>query len=356
MKGYTEYIALGAMSGTSLDGLDLCLAKFVQKQPTWEYQILASKTINYDKQTLDKLRNAHLLKAEELVKFHYDYGSWIGGHAKKLIDEINVVPNIIASHGHTVFHNPQNGYTLQIGKGSAISAITGIPCISDFRSTDICLGGQGAPLVPIGDELLFGNYDLCLNLGGIANISYKNKNNSKRTAYDICPCNMVLNFLSNKLGKTYDKNGEMGKTGTTIPKLLDATNNIEYYNLPSPKSLSREWFEQNFIPLINNEEYKIESLLRTTYEHISAQIASVAKTTKGENMLITGGGAHNKFLVELIRDKTSCNVFVPEQNIVDFKEALVFALLGVLHVTRQTSVLASATGAKHNSIGGCMYL
>lgn len=354
MKKNSGYIALGLMSGTSLDGLDLCLAQFEQVKGNWKYQILASQTISYSSQLRDELLHSPEITAQALVRLDYSYGLWVGEQVNRFIAKNRITPDLIASHGHTVFHDPQQGYTLQIGKGSAIAATTGICCVSDFRSTDICLGGQGAPLVPIGDELLFSDFDICLNLGGIANISYKNIEN-KRVAYDICPCNMVLNYLSNKFDKPFDKDGEIGKSGIIIPELLDKFNKLSYYSLPLPKSLAREWFEEYFLPIVKSSDKPINNILRTTYEHISYQIAKASNVFNNKNLLLTGGGAHNTFLIQLIRSKSSCNVVVPEQNTIDFKEALVFAFLGVLYIAKQEGALASATGAKRNSIAGCMY-
>lgn len=344
------------MSGTSLDGLDLCLARFEYVNNTWKYEILASKTVIYSEQLYGALSQAAYIQANLLVQLDYSYGKWIGSQAKQFISKCGTSPDVIASHGHTVFHNPKNGYSLQIGKGAAIAAITGIPCISDFRSTDICLGGQGAPLVPIGDKLLFSEFDFCLNLGGIANISYNESKNNERVAFDICPCNMALNYMANKIEKPFDKNGEIGKTGKVIPELLEQLNLLKYYQLTAPKSLSREWFESEFLPIIENGNYYINDVIRTIYEHIAIQISISTQSIKGSDMLLTGGGTHNKLLVKLIREKVSYNVVVPEQDIVDYKEALVFAFLGVLYLTRQVGALASVTGAERDSIIGGMYL
>lgn len=348
-----EYSALGLMSGTSLDGLDICFAEF-SHQKAWIYRIICAETITYPDELAHALRVAHTLSAEQLVELHYSYGQWLGKQCQKFIAKNGIKPQLIASHGHTVFHNPKRGYTLQIGKGAAIAAITGIPCIADFRSTDICLGGQGAPLVPIGDRLLFGNYQLCLNLGGIANISF-DSTDGNRTAFDICPCNMALNYLANKAGKPYDLNGQMGREGSINPELLRALNELDYYRQPSPKSLGREWFQAKAEPLIEKHITELNHSIRTIYEHIAIQISEVTSSFSDSRMLLTGGGAHNKFLVELIDEKTSCKLVVPDSNTIDYKEALIFAFLGILRTIKQNGALASATGASRDSITGACY-
>lgn len=349
-----SYSCVGLMSGTSLDGLDICLCNFTRKtNATWKYSILNAETLTYPGNIKRLLESAPNLDGEQLTALDYKYGHWLGTVTKEFIDKTNGKPLFIASHGHTIFHNPQKGYTLQIGKGSAISAETGIPCISDFRSSDVCKSGQGAPLVPIGDKLLFSEYDICVNLGGIANLSFDN--NSERIAYDVSPCNMMLNYLANLAGKEYDANGELGKQGSVCKNLLAELNNLEYYKGNFPKSLGREWFELNVIPLISNSNIKLDDKLRTSYEHIAHQIASTTNTIEGKNMLITGGGAKNTFLIDLIKQKSNKEVIIPDSQTIDFKEALIFAFLGVLFMEQQHSALASVTGARTNSISGCFY-
>ena len=351
----STHTCIGLMSGTSLDGLDICLCTFHKKEDgTWRYSIIKATTLPYPKVIRELLESAPRLNGEQLTELDYKYGHWLGKITKEFIQETKENPSFIASHGHTIFHNPKNGYTLQIGKGSAISTETGIPCISDFRSSDVCKSGQGAPLVPIGDKLLFSEYDICLNLGGIANLSFDN-NNSERIAYDVSPCNMMLNYLSNQAGKECDFNGELGKQGKVCNNLLEKFNDLEYYKTDFPKSLGREWFELNVMPIINSSHIKLDDKLRTSYEHIANQITSTTNKIEGKNLLITGGGAKNMFLIDLIRQKSNKEVIIPDSQTIDFKEALIFAFLGVLFTEQQHSALATVTGARTNSISGCFY-
>lgn len=355
IESSSKHTCIGLMSGTSLDGLDVCLCTFDKKENgTWKYSIINATTLPYPKVISELLESAPRLNGEQLTELDYKYGHWLGKTTREFIKDIKEKPAFIASHGHTIFHNPKNGYTLQIGKGSAISAETGIPCISDFRSSDVCRGGQGAPLVPIGDKLLFSEYDICLNLGGIANLSFDN-NNSERIAYDVSPCNMLLNYLSNQVGKEYDFNGEIGKQGSICNELLEKLNDLEYYKVDFPKSLGREWFELNIMTLINTPDIKLEDKLRTSYEHIANQIVKTTNKINGKNLLITGGGAKNMFLIDLIKQKSNKNVIIPDSQTIDFKEALIFAFLGVLFIEEQQSALSTVTGARTNSISGCFY-
>lgn len=346
-------MAIGVMSGTSQDGLDLCLAQFTPSPTAWEFQINKATTIEYPLQFKQRLSDTVNYSGEELWQFHCQLGQWIGQQIKEFSQGIDTPIDIIGSHGHTIFHNPQKGYTLQIGHGAYIAAETGIPTVSDFRSGDVARGGQGAPLVPIGDELLFGQYDFCLNIGGIANISYKQ--NGRRVAYDICPANMALNRMANALGHEMDRDGEIGRSGKVDEILLNELNQLDFYTQQGAKSLGREWFEREFEPIIHSSPAEINDVLRTLHEHISIQIGKSIRENPNGTLLITGGGAHNKFLVELIKEKSQCQVIIPSKDIVDFKEALIFAFLAVLYQNQSITSLSSVTGATDNSIGGSLY-
>jgi anhydro-N-acetylmuramic acid kinase len=273
--------------------------------------------------------------------------SWLGDGPR---------PDFIASHGHTVFHQPGIGLTTQIGNGAVIAARTGIPTVCDFRTKDVALGGQGAPLVPIGDELLFGDFDACLNLGGISNISYRIGN--KRVAYDISPCNMALNALANRAGQPYDQDGQLAKEGVIIPELLQKLNNLAYYHQNPPKSLGKEWYDEVFSPVLASflSNHSVADLSRTVVEHIAVQIiANVPKAAR--TMLVTGGGAHHTFLIQQIQhQRDTLKVIVPDDLIVDYKEALIFAFLGLLRLEGENNCLRSVTGAKKDCCGGCVYL
>lgn len=344
---------LGLMSGTSLDGLDICLCNFSYSSNEWNYYIEKACTINYSEEIKEKLSSAFNASGIELTKLDYDYGKWIGKQVSLFIKGIEKKPDFIASHGHTIFHNPSQGFTLQIGKGSAIAAESGIPCICDFRSSDICRSGQGAPLVPIGDRLLFREFDICLNLGGFANLSYEHS--GTRLAFDIGPCNIILNAIAKMMGQSFDADGNLGRKGIINEPLLNKLNSLEYYHRAAPKSLGREWIENIFQPILNDFNISLEDKLSTIYDHITSQICKVLNNIKGEKVLVTGGGAHNSLLIHLLRNKSNHSIVTPDNQTIDYKEALIFAFLGVLYIHRKPNTLASVTGASNDSISGCLY-
>jgi len=345
-----SYFTIGLMSGTSLDGLDICYVKFPIPEIE-NFEILKAETIPYDENWKSKLKNSMDLSAEELTRLDFDYGIYLGKTTRAFIQKHQIHQlDFIASHGHTVFHNPTKNYTLQIGKGQGIFTETGIQTVFDFRSQDVLLGGQGAPLVPIGDEILFKNYDACLNLGGFSNISFHRFD--KRMAFDICPVNVVLNQLSEELGKSYDENGEIARSGNLLPELLTELNSLEFYQNPPPKSLGIEWCMENIFPLIKNHSASIPDFLSTFTEHFADQIAKVLNENAIQNILVTGGGAYNQYLMERLQSKTDSRVIVPEKDLIDFKEALVFAFMGLLKIENQINVLASVTGATKNHSSG----
>lgn len=344
---------IGLMSGTSLDGLDICAVSFTPSSPGWSFKFGICQTIPYPETMRRALGKAHLMGAEELIELDFRYGHYLGRQVREFILNHNLSPALIASHGHTIFHNPEKGYTLQIGKGSAIAAATGVPCISDFRSGDIARGGQGAPLVPIGDKLLFGRYDSCLNLGGIANISYDNPE-GQRVAFDITPCNMLLNMLAEKLNRLYDPDGTLGRSGKVNTSLLNKLMQLDFFNTPPPKSLGREWFQSTVVPIINEYPVSVTDKLRTAYELIALQLALTINSINVNNVLITGGGTLNRFLIETLRSKTSATLIIPDKQLIEYKEALIFAFLGLLFYNKETGVLTSVTGARSESIAGTL--
>lgn len=343
--------AIGVMSGTSLDGLDITAVEFNRSENQWNFRILAAETIKYSTEWEEKLGTAHNLPGEKLIELHNEYGHFTGKQINSFMKHNRIIPGFIASHGHTVFHQPEKGFTFQIGNGASIAAETGITTVSDFRTADVLAGGQGAPLVPVGDRLLFAEYEACLNLGGFANVSYEQ--NKKRIAFDICPVNFVLNNLALKLGKLFDENGNLGRTGKIDENLLKKLNNLEFYKQQPPKSLGREWMDKCFFPILNESETPVTDKLRTIYEHIAIQIAgSVPSSGK---MLITGGGAFNSFLTELIDRYAKCKIVIPSPEIIDYKEALIFAFLGLLRLSGEINCYASVTGAEHDSSTGVVY-
>ena len=345
--------AIGIMSGTSLDGLDLVAAEFWHTDGKWNFNILAAETFSYSTYWIQKLKHSPYISGEKLIELHAEYGRFLGNAAKQFTEKNVFQAEIISSHGHTVFHQPEKGFTFQAGNGFEITAITGITTVADFRSGDVALGGQGAPLVPVGDKLLFSEYDFCLNLGGFANISFEQ--DGKRIAFDICPVNIILNHFAEKQGFALDSNGELGRKGTVNFKLLKQLNQLGFYKTTPPKSLGREWVEQVFMPVLDNFDIADEDKLRTVYEHISQQIAFVVSKEGTVKMLVTGGGTLNSFLVELISKKTAVKLVIPEKEIVNFKEALIFAFLGVLKIQGQINCLASATGASCDHSTGIIF-
>lgn len=341
------------MSGTSLDGLDICLSEFRFEKSQWNFNIKKAAIVPYNAQFKKKLSDAMFVSGKELVKLDADFGKWMGERVNEFLVDLPFVVDIIGSHGHTVFHEPQSGYTTQIGSGAHIAAVTGIPCVCNFRLGDVARGGQGAPLVPVGDDLLFPEYNYCLNLGGVSNISYNDSNN--RVAFDICPCNMALNHLSSIMGSEFDNSGSFGRMGSVDSDLLVALNSLSYYSKTGSKSLGREWFLSELLPLINHNSNSTENKLRTVYEHIAHQISSVLSNVPVEKVLVTGGGAKNGFLIELLESKCRNQIVIPSLELVDFKEALIFGLLAVLYRSKVPSCLATVTGAKADSIGGSMF-
>jgi len=341
---------VGVMSGTSLDGLDIALCKFVEKNNSWNYKIVTATTLPYSVYWKKILQNIHLINAEELLRIHNEYGYFIGKAVSDFLKVNKKKANYISSHGHTVFHQPQNKFTFQLGHGASIASAAQLPVVCDFRSQDVALGGQGAPLVPIGDYLLFNKYKYCLNIGGIANISFQK--GKKRIAYDICVANIILNALAKKFNKEFDNDGNEGKKGKIIPTLLTRLNKLDYYQLKAPKSLAREDIEKKIFPIISKYTNNKHDVLRTLYEHIATQISG---ELNGGETLITGGGAKNKFLIELIKEKSKSNILIPPSLLIDFKEALIFAFLGLLKINNKPNVLSSVTGSKANHSSGIIY-
>ena len=344
--------SIGLMSGTSVDGLDVCCATFDRRDGKWSFTIDCARGYSYP-DSLKRQLGAEVQKmsALEFVTFHSAYGRFLGERVKDFMAEFGVRPDIIASHGSTVFHEPEKKVMFQIGDGAAIAAETGIPTVSDFRRLDIMLGGQGAPLVPIGDNLHFGDYDYCLNIGGFSNISFRQ--GDKRIAFDISPVNYVINRFTRQIGLEMDRDGVIASRGQVNQALLEGLNALDYYARPWPKSLGREWVEKQVFPLLDSCGLPLEDILRTYYEHCAFQLSRV--TEPGQSLLVTGGGAYNKFLIERMRALSGCDIVIPEPAIIEFKEALIFAFLGVLYMLDEPSCLRSVTGAAKDNIGGMLF-
>ena len=341
---------LGMMSGTSLDGLDLALCDFWKEGETYYYNIVETHTFSYPQDLTHKLRQLFDSTALFFCNTEVEFSHFAAKSVNLFLEKTAKKPHYLAFHGHTVFHRPEKGLTKQMGSGAILAAQTGISTICDFRTGDVALGGQGAPLVPIGDALLFSKFDGCLNLGGISNISRKDP---VSTAYDISLCNIPLNFLATQKGLPYDHEGALAQKGTLHTNLLDAFNNPDYFAQKGAKSIGFELFAEYYKPLLENSQIAVEDKLRTMCEHIATQIAQNLNGLR--QVLLTGGGAKNSFLVQLIQEKTTAQLHIPDEQIIDFKEALIFAFLGYLRVHNVNNCLQSVTGASRNSCGGAVY-
>ncbi len=352
------YKVIGLMSGTSLDGLDIAYCHFEKNTDTWNFSIEKTESIDYTTDFKEKLKNTVHLEASRLLAFHNQYGIWLGEQVKNFINANKIEVDFVSSHGHTVFHQPQIGLTYQIGSGQHLANICQQKVICDYRTNDVALGGQGAPLVPIGDQLLFANYDFCLNLGGISNISFDHQ--SKRIAYDISPANMLLNHICKSIDLQYDEGGKISASGTINTQLLAQLNNLAYYKLPYPKSLGYEWFTDKVVPILDNTNDSTNNLLHTSVHHIAEQIVNAIKSTKKmkPSVLVTGGGAKNNFLIDTLQQKlsTKATIIVPSMDIIDFKEALIFGFMGVLRDQNKINCLRSVTGASKDSSSGIIYI
>jgi len=352
MNNTTKYI-IGVMSGTSLDGLDLVYVK-INAEENYHFEILKAETISYSNEWKSALKEGFHLSGEKLVKLDADYGIYLGKTLLNFIEENNIEKlDFIASHGHTIFHNPEKKYTLQIGNGPYIASITGIKTICNFRVQDVALGGQGAPLVPIGDELLFSKYDYCLNLGGFSNISFNQ--NQQRIAFDICPVNIVLNHYVTALNMEYDDKGEIASEGNIDNNLLKTLNSLPFYNDAKPKSLGYEFVVETIFPMIDKHNLSIKDVLRTFVEHIAIQISKKIDSDSGKTLLITGGGAFNTFLIARLQSYTTTKLIIPEESIINYKEALVFGLLGLLKDEGKNNCLKSVTGAIKDHSSGVVF-
>jgi len=347
-----SYHIIGVMSGTSLDGVDLCYTNFTFNNK-WNYKIFNAITYNYTEQWKKRLLNSINLSKTDLYNLDIDYTNLLSLYIQDFISKFNIDRiDSISSHGHTVLHQPQKNITYQIGNLPSLSKNLNINVVCDFRIQDVELGGQGAPLVPIGDQLLFPDYKYCLNLGGFSNISYKC--NSKITAFDICPVNTVLNHYSNIIGYDFDKDGLIAREGKIESKLLDELNSIEYYSKFNPKSLGIEWVINIIYNIIDKYNLSIPDILRTYSEHIAIQTQNAVKNNTS-TILITGGGVRNKFLIELITNRLENHINIPDDILIDFKEALIFGFLGVLRLRNENNCLSSVTGASKNHSSGKIY-
>ncbi len=370
------YKVVGLMSGSSLDGLDIAFVQLQENGGKWQYEILHAHCYEYESNWIEKLKNAIMLNALDYQLLHTEYGHYLGKQVNLFIEknDLHHQVNLISSHGHTTFHVPQKLMTAQLGDGAAIAAETQLPVVTDLRALDVAFGGQGAPIVPMGEKMLLEDYDYFLNLGGIANISTHTStpvNNSEEQsgsiAFDICAANRVLNMLSEEKGFAFDNEGHIAAAGKIDSTLLEKLNQLEYYNQPYPKSLANDFGVDTVFPMIKKSNLNTEDSMRTYVEHIVIQIKnSIEKIsinykpqTTNYKLLATGGGAFNSFLITRLKDvlaELNIKIIIPEENLIKYKEALIMALLGTLRWREEYNVLASVTGAKRNSIGGALWL
>ncbi len=368
------YRAIGLMSGSSLDGLDIAFVEFQEQGGKWSYEILQAECYAYSDEWVAKLKDAINLSARDYQLLHSEYGHYTGQQVNKFIDkhQLHFKVAVIASHGHTTFHMPDKKMTAQLGDGAAIAAETKLPVVSDLRSLDVAFGGQGAPIVPIGEKMLMSEYDYFLNIGGIANISFSSPSlkgeggrGDEATAFDVCPANRVLNMLVNELGMEYDDGGQIAASGTANEALLEKLNALAYYKLPYPKSLANDFGTDIVYPIVKQSGLEIKDAVRTYTEHIVLQISNAINTlannklqTTNHKLLTTGGGAFNTFLIQRLSDslkQMEIEVIVPDKKLVNFKEALIMAFIGVLRWRQEYNVLSSVTGAVRASIGGALW-
>lgn len=357
------YRTIGLMSGSSLDGLDIAFIEFEEARGQWSFQIKHAQTIEYDTVWHEKLATAATLSAYDFAVLDNEYGRWTGETVNNFIEKnsLHHQVQLIASHGHTVFHIPEKYTTVQIGNAAQIAALTGINVVSDLRSLDVALGGQGAPIVPLGEKHLFKQYCYFLNIGGIANLSFKDENESF-ISFDVCVANQVLNYFAGQTGKPFDENGDMAVRGHINTALLTQLNTLDYYKQNNPKSLANQYCSENIFPIIQQYSLSTEDILRTYVEHIALQTGYALSNNRQHEssaLLVTGGGAYNSFLIERIRvalTPYNIEVVLPEKDIIDFKEALIMAFTGLMRWREENTVLAGATGASRPSIGGAVWI
>ncbi|MEM6321119.1 MAG: anhydro-N-acetylmuramic acid kinase [Bacteroidota bacterium] len=364
------YKAIGLMSGSSLDGLDIAYCSFeVEKREdgdlvVHDWGIEKAETSEFTEAWEARLSQLPEQNALAFAKTHTYFGHYTGELVNSFLQRHQVTPDFIAAHGHTIFHDPMGRMSIQIGDGSAIAATTGFPTISNFRNQDVAINGQGAPVAPIMDKYLLPGHDFYLNLGGIANVTAVLPNR-KTIAFDICPVNQLLNFLANRLGAAYDAEGQMAAAGEMQPEMLKCINKADFYRTSYPKSLDNSWSKTEILSKLEDNPALIPDQLRTLVEHIAHQINFALrqvirkeKLNKSKySILITGGGAFNTFLIERLRFHCEdlIELVLPDADIIQFKEAALMAWMGVMRVENVPNVLKSVTGADRDSVNGAIH-
>ncbi|MEM9850303.1 MAG: anhydro-N-acetylmuramic acid kinase [Bacteroidota bacterium] len=363
------YRILGLMSGSALDGLDLAYCRFeLAANRDFEllnWEIEQATTLPYSESWQNRLAQLIHADARSFAETHVHYARYVGQLVNQFLADYQLDPDYIASHGHTIFHFPDLFYTTQIGEGAALAATTGYPVICDFRTQDVAQGGQGAPIASIADKYFFGQYDFCLNLGGIANLTAKV--DKKYVAFDISGANQILNALAAEIGLAYDDKGELAAQGNLIPTLFKASNQLDFLTADYPKTLDNQWVKTQLLPIFKNPSYALKDRLHTAVQHIAYQIAAaVKKVVEQEAMrkssyhfLATGGGAYNNFLMTSMQrafaQHTPVHIHVPSDTIISFKEAAMIALMGVMRIENVPNCMSNVTGAKFDTINGAIY-
>lgn len=357
------YRAIGLMSGSSLDGLDIAFVEIHESGRKWGFEILHAECYPYSPEWQERLQGATSLSAYDYLLLHTAYGRYLGEQVNRFIAAHNLDHRVqlIASHGHTVFHDPANRMTAQLGDGAALAAVTGLNVISDLRAVDVALGGQGAPIVPIGEKLLLPGYDFYLNLGGIANLSAA-RPDSNNIAFDVCPANKVLNLLVKSLGKSFDDNGTIAAGGKCLDAVLADLNRLPYYTQDAPKSLANEFGSEIVFPMLQQTGISTADALNTMVHHVVDQVCRSVQeyrdSPEPKRLLVTGGGALNGFMTGLLSKKLAeinVELVIPDATLIEFKEAVVMALIGVLRWRQDENILASVTGAERDSINGAWW-
>jgi anhydro-N-acetylmuramic acid kinase len=362
---------VGLMSGSSLDGLDIACCEFELDEtqatgnPVRHWQLIDAETAPFSADWRRELKELPGKSARELALAHSRFGAYVGQLVSAFLQSRHIDPDLIASHGHTIFHFPDQGCTFQLGDGAAIAAATGFLVIDNFRAMDVALGGQGAPIAPIADRMLFPGYDFFLNLGGIANVTCNA--NGRYIAFDIGGANQVLNALVAPLGIEYDKDGTLAARGKLNKELLERANRLDYFRQSYPKSLGNDWVQEQLLPIYLEFESPLEDKLFTACAQLARQTArDLQDVLRRENiparsyrLLATGGGAFNPFLIKQIREEcrkvATLEVVIPDARIISFKEAVLMALMGALRLANIPNCMASVTGAWRDAIGGAVH-
>jgi anhydro-N-acetylmuramic acid kinase len=347
---------LGAMSGSSLDGLDLAICSFTDQSI---FTIHNSTTIELPLDLRTKLKNFSTLNAFQIADLDAYFAlfsahsirdftnNWIGGIS------------LVVSHGHTLYHNPANAVSWQIGNGGIIAAVTGIDTLCDLRVQDVALGGQGAPLAALVDLNLFKDYTGLLNLGGIANITI----NQSNTVYswDISPCNQVFNHLAQKEGKEFDKGGSIARSGKILMELIHKWQENTYFSQMPPKSMDNTWVKENYIKEIDKIDQPVKILMASFAEFVAIQLSKDLKSLdlNPGKILVTGGGAFNAHFISRLKVHLSplnWVVEVAEESLINYKEAMLMAYMGHRYINKKTNTISTATGAEKDLISGALYL